>query len=130
MYTIAPSGTTSTTKIITAGDINIKGLDAETKYYLYEIAAPEGYNKLTEPVEFTISAAYNEDGSALQEGKPTISVGNGTTSTELKVTVENSSGNLPSTGGMGTKLFYTIGGILMAGAAIVLVVRKRRSDAE
>lgn len=130
LYTIAPSGTTSTTKIITAGDINIKGLDADTEYYLYEIAAPEGYNKLTEPVKFTISAAYNEDGSALQAGKPTISVGNGTPSTELKVTVENSSGNLPSTGGMGTKLFYTVGGILMAGAAIVLVIRKRRSDAE
>ena len=127
LYTIDPSGTE---KIITAGDINIKGLDADTTYYLYEITAPEGYNKLTEPVEFKISAAYNDDGSALQTGKPTISVDNGTDTTELKVTVENSSGNLPSTGGMGTKLFYTIGGLLMAGAAIVLVIKKRRSSAE
>ena len=47
------------------------------------------------------------------------------------ITIANNKGStLPSTGGMGTKLFYTIGGILMAGAAIVLVVRKRRSDAE
>lgn len=131
VYTIAPSEADGmTTKTIEAGNINIKGLDADTDYYLYEIKAPNGYNKLNDPVHFKITAQYNTDGSALNTGYPKITVNNGTESTDLTVKVENSSGMLPSTGGMGTKLFYVVGGILMAGAAIVLVVRKRRSDAE
>lgn len=101
------------------GKLNIQGLKPNQTYYLYETKAPNGYNKLTAPVTITID----------KDGNVTDCT---TTNHEIQTLyVENKTGStLPSTGGMGTKLFYTIGGILMAGAAIVLVVRKRRSDAE
>lgn len=101
------------------GKLNIQGLKPNQTYYLYETKAPNGYNKLTAPVTITIDGDGNVTGCT-------------TTNHEIQTLyVENKTGStLPSTGGMGTKLFYTIGGILMAGAAIVLVVRKRRSDAE
>lgn len=101
------------------GKLNIQGLKPNQTYYLYETKAPNGYNKLTAPVTITIDKDGNVTGCT-------------TTNHEIQTLyVENKTGStLPSTGGMGTKLFYTIGGILMAGAVIILVVRKRRSDAE
>lgn len=111
-----------------SGNITVKGLKEGT-YYLEEIEAPAGYNKLTAPVKVDIANNPNsiyELKSVEADGKAgTVAQAVGT------ITIANNKGStLPSTGGMGTKLFYTIGGILMAGAAIVLVVRKRRSDAE
>ena len=110
------------------GNITVKGLKEGT-YYLEETEAPAGYNKLTAPVKVDIANNPNsiyELESVEADGKAgTVVKASGT------ITIANNKGStLPSTGGMGTKLFYTIGGILMAGAAIVLVVRKRRSDAE
>ena len=50
---------------------------------------------------------------------------------ELDVTVENFSGaELPSTGGIGTTIFYTLGGLLAVGAAVFLVTKKRMSGVE
>ncbi len=120
----------------TNGALNINGLKSGT-YYLYETKAPDGYNKLTKPIKIEITATQTADtGDIADTGAFSAKVDDTNTNATLdtgtvSVTVKNSSGStLPSTGGMGTKLFYTIGGILMAGAAIVLVVRKRRSDAE
>lgn len=117
------------------GALNIVGLKPGT-YYLYETKAPNGYNRLTKPVKIEI--AVTKEGTLT--APPTIETTvDGNTTGEITTTdgviktvqiVNNAGSTLPSTGGMGTKLFYTIGGILMAGAAIVLVVRKRRSDAE
>lgn len=110
------------------GNITVKGLKEGT-YYLEEIEAPVGYNKLTAPVKVEIKNT-NNDIKTLESVKAddTNGIVNGA---EATISIANNKGStLPSTGGMGTKLFYTIGGILMAGAAIVLVVRKRRSDAE
>lgn len=114
------------------GVLKIEGL-GEGTYTITELVAPDGYNLLTKPITITISA------SSVTFGSCTWSINNGDTDLNVDaddhtlylLTVINKAGStLPSTGGMGTKLFYTIGGILMAGAAIVLVVRKRRSDAE
>ena len=112
------------------GNITVKGLKEGT-YYLEETEAPAGYNKLTAPVKVEItnkSDTISELKSVKADdvdGSVDVDKASGT------ITIANNKGStLPSTGGMGTKLFYTIGGILMAGAAIVLVVRKRRSDAE
>lgn len=110
------------------GNITVKGLKEGT-YYLEETEAPAGYNKLTAPVKVDIANNPNsiyELKSVEADGKAgTVAQAVGT------ITIANNKGStLPSTGGMGTKLFYAVGGILMAGAAIVLVVRKRRSDAE
>ena len=110
-------------------------------YYLKEVKAPDGYNLPTGKQAITpiiLTAATSEsnvftgalDNKYDNTTNNKSSVDTGTTGSAT-VTIENTAGStLPSTGGMGTKLFYTIGGILMAGAAIVLVVRKRRSDAE
>ena len=127
--TTEANGTELTTD--TNGNITVKGLKEGT-YYLEETEAPAGYNKLTAPVEVEItknSTNIHELHSVTADNE------SGTVDTTNKaigtITIANNKGStLPSTGGMGTKLFYTIGGILMAGAAIVLVVRKRRSDAE
>ena len=82
--------------------IVIKGVDLD-KYTLVEIAAPEGYNKLKAPVEVTVNA-----------------------DNALVVEVPNNTGaELPSTGGIGTTIFYVVGGILVVGAAVVLTTRKR-----
>jgi len=82
-------------------------------YYLVETKAPEGYNKLDTPIEVTITGSTENE-------RPIPAV--------KEVTVENNSGTaLPSTGGIGTKLFITIGSLLALIAAIVLVTNKRMS---
>lgn len=119
----------------TKGQLNIKGLKDGT-YYLYETVAPDGYNKLTEPIKIEITASKDSD---VPNGKVSATLTGAATGTITevnngildKVTVVNNAGSqLPSTGGMGTTLFYIIGGVLMAGAAVVLVIKKKRSSAE
>jgi len=84
-------------------------------YQLIEIKAPEGYNKLTKPVE--IKVGYNEEGTNIEQLSITEST-----------TIENSTGTeLPSTGGIGTKLFIVIGGLLTIVSTIVFVTNKRMS---
>lgn len=116
VYRVAKTGETGTVTEITTdatGKFTIKGLDADT-YYLTETKAPAGYNKLAGPVTIVIG----ENG-----------VVNGTTEVPQgvdEVKVLNQSGTeLPSTGGMGTTIFYIIGAILVIGAAVLLIARKR-----
>lgn len=94
------------------GKIHVEGLDADT-YKLREIKAPDGYNKLSQDEQFTITATKADNGLTM-------------TPVELTVDVNNQSGALlPSTGGMGTTIFYVLGGILAVGAAVLLVTKKR-----
>ena len=129
-YRVATAAdTANTTYVIDAGDVTIKGLDDAIDYYLYETLAPAGFNILKDPVKFKITAAYNEVGSALAKDNPTVTVGTGVASTAMKFNVVNQSGaTLPETGGVGTTLFYIIGGVLMVGAAVLLVTRKRMNN--
>ena len=114
--------------IIDAGKPIIKGLDDSLTYYLYEVKAPAGYNLLSDPVTFKITADYNADGSELQSGMPTVVVGTGTASTTLSTNIVNKQGNtLPTTGGIGTTIFYVLGSILVLGAVILLATRRRMS---
>lgn len=91
------------------GIVNVRGLKAGT-YYLWETAAPEGYNVIAESTEIHVG---DTDDAAL-----VYDIYNGT-GTEL-----------PETGGMGTTIFYTLGGLLAVGAAVLLVTKKRVHDAE
>ena len=103
--------------------VTISGLNKKT-YYLEETKAPDGYNKLTErqPVElgkegFVADATINNSGLE------------GATWTKGGVRVINNTGaTLPSTGGMGTTLFYVLGGGLMVAAVILLVTKKRMEN--
>ena len=110
------------------GDILIKGLNEGT-YYLEETEAPAGYNKLTEPIEVEITAT-----TSVTSGSETVQYKNSsessyTKATDATVKVLNKAGTqLPSTGGIGTTLFYVIGGGLMAVAAVLLVAKKRMNN--
>lgn len=77
----------------------INGLKAGI-YYLHEIEAPEGYNKLTDPVKVTITETTGKDGKVTGV---TYTVNGGTASDDSNVKINNKTGSmLPSTGGMGT----------------------------
>lgn len=107
------------------------GLDDGT-YKLTETATPAGYNTI-DPIEFSITAEHE-----IKSDKPTLTSLNGTkVSGEISFTakkdegaltanVVNKSGlELPETGGIGTTVFYILGGILVIGASVVLIVRRR-----
>lgn len=117
---IAAEGFTSA--IIEAGKVTIKGLDANTKYYLEEITAPVGYNKLSNRVLVDMEEANL---TAVFEQTDTNKYTSG------GVQVINQTGNeLPSTGGIGTTLFYVIGSVLVVGAVVLFVTKKRMSRYE
>ena len=125
----------------TDGQFKFIGLDDGT-YYLTETKAPTGYNKLADPIELTISADTNnaQDDNTINGEELTelnIKVGSNTTAGDLAngsvaATIENNSGSqLPSTGGIGTTMFYVGGGVLVAGAGVLLITKKRaKKDAE
>lgn len=99
----------------------INGLKAGT-YYLHEIEAPEGYNKLTAPVKVTITETTGKDGKVTGV---TYTVGDTDQSTNDTVKVENKTGSmLPSTGGMGTIGLTALGvGVVALG---VLAPKKKK----
>ena len=113
----------------------IAGLDQGT-YYLKETKAPAGYNLLKDPITIVITATVTdtEDKQELTALAITANGDNGTpnvTNGTVGITVENNSGaTLPETGGMGTTLFYVFGAILMVGAAVLLVTKRRMNMAE
>lgn len=132
-YRVAKAGYTPTSSetfsyIISGSTANLEGLDDHITYYLHETKAPDGYNKLDAPVEFTISAnsAYSNNGSTINKEKLTVTVGTEEPSNNLSTDVENKYGaTLPSTGGIGTRIFYAVGAVLMIGAAVIFFTRKR-----
>ena len=117
-----------------------KGLD-DGEYRLTEAEAPAGYNKIA-PVEFTVTAEHNiKWETEKREDILTSLTGNVVTgkleftTTEdlstLSTDVENKAGVvLPSTGGIGTTIFYIVGGLLAVAAVILLVTKKRMKSAE
>ena len=94
------------------GKIEIAGLDADT-YYLRETKAPAGYNLLAADTEVKIAPTASEDGKTLTLAPVTSKINN------------QSGTELPSTGGMGTTIFYVVGSILLIGAAVLLITKKR-----
>lgn len=127
----------------TNGRLNAKfdGLGNGT-YWLEETTAPAGYNKLPAPIEVkidvqpeTLGADADLTGAELVSSTTTTDADGNTTTTnyyivkaELNVVkpVQNSTGaELPETGGMGTTLFYALGGLLVVGAGILLITKKR-----
>ena len=115
-YRVAAAGEDGATTTITVkgGKVNIYGLAGKT-YTLTETKAPGGYNKLV------TSETVN-----LAEGSKAHATFDANVYKDGGVVVENHAGTvLPSTGGMGTTLFYVIGGGLMVAAVVLLITKKR-----
>ena len=118
------------------GKFRVYGLDEGT-YMLHEVQPPDGYNRLKEDVELVINAAtangQNYSGTP-SEALTAVSItvddgeaeqGNASAGT-VGATVRNNAGvTFPETGGIGTWLFYGIGAVVMIGAVVFLVRRKR-----
>lgn len=131
---------TSITAVKSNGDttFTFKGLD-DGDYILTETKTPATYNTI-EPIEFTVTAEHTViwNGEARTDILTSLS-GNVTSGTatftadlgkgSLTTNVVNQSGaTLPGTGGIGTTIFYIIGGLLMAAAAVLLITKKRMNS--
>lgn len=115
------------------GTLMFNGLAAGS-YTITEIEAPAGYNKLEGTIGLTIAWEQPADPvTAASECTWTYTwtdpTGTTTTGSSNTIRVENRTGSqLPSTGGMGTTVFYVVGGVLVVGAIAALLVRSRRSS--
>lgn len=127
--------TTIPTEINATGYVDAKGVLTfeglgEGEYEITELIAPQGYNLLKDPIKLVISAnatlagctwTVTENGTALIADSEYLYAFN----------VENNSGTeLPSTGGIGTTIFYIVGSLLAVGAVILLVTKKRMGKTE
>lgn len=112
------------------GIITFTGLDAGT-YTLTELAAPDGYNKLSESITIVIAATLDDKNQtcswSVTKAGTNLSIDNSLYQFE----VENNKGmTLPSTGGIGTTIFYVIGGLFITGGIVLLVTKKRMNMKE
>ena len=128
------------------GMLYIVGLKDALTLSLTETKAPKGYNKLNAPVQVTSQLQstetykktgyrkYDAKGNIIEEveqetAEYTEVVKNLSELDAKAVQVENQKGTeLPSTGGIGTTIFYVLGGLLAVGAGIVLVARRKASE--
>lgn len=118
------------------GVLVIKGV-AAGKYSVTEMVAPAGYNVLKDAkeVEAVLKTAYttkvtaykDADGNVTSEVTETTEEYDAGENVVGLVVVNQSGTELPSTGGIGTTIFYVLGGLLMAGAAVLLITKKRMS---
>ena len=119
--------TTDTISLTTTGvnsnTAEIRGLDLGT-YTLSEVTVPQGFNRAAD-ITVVVTTSDSTD-TSVQKKLTKIE----TSLTDLAdLTVENKSGTeLPETGGVGTKIIYTLGAILFLGAGIVLVARRKVAD--
>lgn len=140
--TTAGEGLTNQITTPDSGVIVVKGVKSGT-YEIKEVTAPAGYNKLTAPV--TVEAVKTSQTST--HTTVYLDENGNTTNTQTEKTIEvkvdidtiaatavvvlNKAGTeLPSTGGMGTTIFYVLGAVLVVGAGVLLVTKKRMSQSE
>ncbi len=118
-YKVDAEGTITDILTDANGKFIIVGLDEGT-YALHEVSAPEGYNKLAEDIDVIITSTYDDAALTaeyeINDAEPAT------------IEVLNKTGGLfPETGGIGTTIFYIVGGLLMLAAFVILVSKKRMS---
>lgn len=122
----ADDATTTTTIDMTENaTVYITGLDNKS-YTLKETKAPDGYNLAADTTIYATTASIEEGENVLTRVDSTAAY---TNSSSGKVTVVNRAGaTLPTTGGIGTTIFYALGAILVIGAGVALIVRRRMNS--
>jgi len=120
------------------GKFIIKGLEADI-YYLKETKAPTGYNLLENPIKVDIEASVKESADGTEgvvemlqikvDSLPAVD-GDKESGIVAMNAVNNPGATLPETGGIGTTLFYIFGGLMVAGAVVLLVTKKRMACEE
>lgn len=104
------------------GHVTFSGLGAGT-YTIKETKTPAGYNTIA-PITFTLT--FNAETKTFVSDNNAVIVG---TDNKLDITIVNQKGaELPSTGGMGTTIFYVLGSILVLAAVVLLVTKKRMGE--
>ena len=128
---------TTEDKIVKAEEVHYKGVVgsdgvlrfeglAAGEYEITELKAPNGYNLIKTPIKVTITCKV--PGKVTENCTWEVTEPGQVVDGIIELTVVNKTGTeLPSTGGMGTTMFYVIGGILVALAAVLMIVRKRMS---
>ena len=114
-----------------------KGID-DGKYRLTEIDAPDGYDKLADPIYFTVTAGHLDDpnpsleslsGDITSGNIGEMTFGSNVENGILSTTIQNKPGSsLPSTGGMGTTVLYVAGTLMIIAAAAFLVMKKKAEN--
>ena len=126
-YRVAKDATVegATDTIVTTDNkkVTIEGLDKKI-YYLSETKPLDGYNKPNGA--FSVDLTSGNMVTTATIGKDTVV--NATNAEKAKVIENNTGAVLPSTGGMGTTVFYVVGGGLMAVAVVLLVTKKRMEN--
>jgi LPXTG-motif cell wall-anchored protein len=129
------------------GMLYILGLDKDVDLTVTEVTAPDGYNKLTSTVtlepQVLTTAVHKETTTVHYDAKGNIISSETTTEGGTQVTknledlnagalevLNNKGTELPSTGGIGTTIFYVVGGVMVAGAAIFLLTKRRAAASE
>lgn len=111
----------SKASVLTSGEdgvFSVIGLDHGT-YFLVETKAPEGYNLIAGDIEVKVEATHEE--LTADSAKTEFTV-NG----KSEITVENKAGIvLPETGGVGTTMIYILGAVMVLGAGVLLVTKRR-----
>lgn len=110
------------------GKFSLAGLDDGT-YFIEEITPLPGYNSI-DPVEIKINGNTNngQSGNGATSELTSVKFTVGKTTADAITIVNNAGTTLPSTGGMGTTVFYVVGGGLMAVAVVLLVTKKRMEN--
>ncbi len=128
---VNPSKTKSPSSGVADSVFTFSGID-DGVYKLVESTTPDGYNTI-EPIIFTVTPADDGKLTNDESGSETVNLGG------VSFTLSNSNGSLsgnvinnqgttlPSTGGIGTTIFYVVGGTLAAGAVVLLLTKKRMS---
>lgn len=135
IYTVVSKDGNSTVVTPDNGVVIIKGVD-ENAFDVTETKAPDGYNKLADAINVTPSKTsettttfikYLDENGNVTDTQTNVKVEYNSTeiNTSVAVVVNKTGSTLPSTGGIGTTIFYVIGGVLVAGAVVLLVVKKR-----